>query len=338
MNKVERTDSRFIRSVNNSFISHIRELILITLIITGVGLILFSFNSNIKDIIRTLMLNIGLTIAPTGIVTLFLSRYADSITGYMIQNTIQTELGNNFSGFEDNVKKGVIEKIEVCVDENFSLIKDMLDDQRVKIEQRLNDLTPSFSLLSSGTKYGVENIHLNRAQALESFNWFLESEIQKAYKQEDSKIWIVSSSIKGLLTIVTDHFDGKRLFEKIRDSECDTRIIMTHPDFADYRAEQEKRQENEIPDEIKMNLSILKNYGVKKESIKFYRGTPTVFGIVTSDRMLLNPYPYQSEAFRCFSITVLKTNNKDEDIFHQYLRYHFEEPWEIAELVPDKYW
>lgn len=319
-------------------ISLFRELILGSLIVVGTIFIILSFFSFFSSDVRELLRSIGLTLAPSGVVTLFLSRYADFITGYTIKRAIENQIQENFQQFEDNIRKNVTEQIEECVNLNFDSVKTMLDEQKIKIEDRLNSLTPSFSLLSSGTKYGVENIHLNRSQALESFNWFLDSELQKAYKGEASRIWIVSSSIKGLLTIVTDHFDGKRLFEKIRDSKCDIRIIMTHPDFANYRATQEKRQPGEIPHEIGMNISILKNYGIQRNCIRFYRGTPTVFGIATMDRMLLNPYPYQSEAFRCFSIIVLKTNNKDEDIYHQYLRYHFEEPWNKAEEVPQDYW
>jgi hypothetical protein len=327
-----------LKNTNKILKKYIRELILSILVLFGIGLISISFDKNMGDTIRQLSFNIGLTLAPSGIITLFLSRYADSITGLTIQQTIQEEINDGFSNFEEDIKENLTKKIEACVDDNFGLVEKMMQDQRLAIEERLNNLTPSFSLLSSGTKYGVENIHLNRAQALENFNWFLDSELKKAFSNQESRIWIVSSSIKGLLTIVTDNFDGKRLFENIRDSNCKMRILMTHPEFADFRAVQEKRQKSEIPDEIKMNISILKNYGVKRESIKFYKGTPTVFGIATTDRMLLNPYPYQSEAFRCFSITVFKTINENEDIFHQYLRYHFEEPWEISESISDEYW
>jgi hypothetical protein len=327
------------RKDEKRLISFIRELILGILVIFGTILIILSFKKNNLKEVNELFRSIGLTIAPAGVITLFLSRYADYITGITIKKTIQIHLEKNFQEFEIAMQKNLTNKIEICVNDNFNLIKNILDEQKNKIETRLNSLTPSFSLLSSGTKYGVENVHLNRAQALESFNWFLDSEIKKSYENEESRIWIVSSSIKGLLTIVTDHFDGKRFFEKLKNTQkVNIQILMTHPEFANYRANQEKRQPGEIPHEIGMNISILKNYGIKKEMVKFYRGTPTVFGIATSDRMLLNPYPYQSEAFRCFSLIVLKTNNVDEDIFHQYLKYHFQEPWEKAEILSNDDW
>jgi hypothetical protein len=54
--------------------------------------------------------------------------------------------------------------------------------------------------------------------------------------------------------------------------------------------------------------------------------------------MILNPYPYQTEAFRCFTLIVRKTEVNARDIFNQYLRFHFEEPWQHAAEVPPEMW
>ena len=126
--------------------------------------------------------------------------------------------------------------------------------------------------------------------------------------------------------------------EKIASSGCDIRIMMTNPSVANNRGEQEQRADGEIPNDIKMNISYLKRIGVQREQIRFYGGTPTVFAIATSDRMLLNPYPYQTQAFRSFSLVVHKTLNPNADIFHQYLLYHFMEPWENTEEITIDYW
>ena len=128
----------------------------------------------------------------------------------------------------------------------------------------------------------------------------------------------------------TKLFDGRRMLERIVQSNCELRILMTNPEVADLRTKQEERAEGEIPTNIRMNLAYLKRVGVKRESVRYYYGTPTVFAVATTDRMLLNPYPYQIEAFRCFSLTIHKTLNPHEDIFHQYIRHHFQEPWECA--------
>lgn len=113
---------------------------------------------------------------------------------------------------------------------------------------------------------------------------------------------------------------------------------MTDPDMADARARQEGRAPREIPNEISMNIARLKRIGIRREQLKYYQGTPTVFAIVTTDRMSLNPYLYETEVFTCFSLIVCKTLNADSDIFHQYLNYHFENPWEHArEIIPSEW-
>ena len=54
-----------------------------------------------------------------------------------------------------------------------------------------------------------------------------------------------------------------------------------------------------------------------------------MFGIATTERMLLNPYPYENESRRCMSLIIRKTEEPD-DIYHQYLTGHFENPWKNA--------
>jgi hypothetical protein len=81
------------------------------------------------------------------------------------------------------------------------------------------------------------------------------------------------------------------------------------------RAQQECRAAGEIPKEVEMNLAFLKRMGVQRESVRFYAAPPTVFAIATTDRMIINPYPLQAEAFRCFTMIVNRTLHRDGDIF-----------------------
>jgi hypothetical protein len=112
---------------------------------------------------------------------------------------------------------------------------------------------------------------------------------------------------------------------------------MTDPLVADFRAQQEGRPKGDIQTEIRAGIVRLRNSGIQRECVKYYTGTPTVFAIATSDKMLLNPYPYESESQRCFSLIVQKTQNP-EDIYHQYIEYHFERPWRRATAIPDEDW
>ena len=77
--------------------------------------------------------------------------------------------------------------------------------------------------------------------------------------------------------------------------------------------------------------------GIQREQVRYYPGTPTVFGVATSERMLLNPYPYESESHRCFSMIVRRTKY-GRDIYHQYKEFHFDKPWEHAKEIPEKDW
>ena len=184
---------------------------------------------------------------------------------------------------------------------------------------------------------GLEGVYQSRGAALEYFAGALSAEIDRSLQDKPAHIWIVSSSCRGFLLAAIDRFDGQRFIDRIVNSPCDLRILMTDPEMADFRAGQEGRKKGDIQVEIRDGIARLKNAGVKKESLKFYPGTPTVFAIATSDRMLLNPYPYERESQRCFSIVVRKTNNS-EDIYHQYIDSHFDRPWRRGKEIPTADW
>jgi hypothetical protein len=307
-------------------VRRLRELLVWSFIGIGVLLIVLSFlplPTEVQAIARSL----GLSLAPAGVVTLMLSRFASSITEMLLRETVEAtirdRLLSDMKRLDSIVANGMGE-----VDKT---VKQGLD----QIEHDMQGISPLFSAAS---KLGLDNVHLTRGLALTYFTWFLEAETQRAGRGESARVWVVATSIKGLLEATSEHFDGQRLMERIAGCGCDLRIMMTDPKVADFRGEQEHRAEGEIPNDIIMNIAYLKRIGVKKDSIRFYSGTPTVFAIATSDRMLLNPYPYQTQAFRCFSIVVHKTLNPDADIYHQYLRYHFEEPWQNTKEISSDVW
>lgn len=184
---------------------------------------------------------------------------------------------------------------------------------------------------------GLGSVFLSRGTALDSFTDSFKAELEKASNGEPARIWIVSSTLRGFMVSTSDHFDGHKILERVAGSTCDFRILMTDPEMADFRAQQEGRPRGDIQTEIKAGIARLKSSGIRPESVKYYPGTPTVFAIATSDRMLLNPYPYESESQRCFSLVVHKTQNP-EDIYRQYIEYHFKRPWRRAKEVPPEDW
>lgn len=307
-------------------IRRIRELLVWSFIAIGVLLIVISFfipAGAIQDVVRSL----GLSLAPVGVVTLILSRYAASITEMLLREAVETTIRHRL---EEDMKR-----LDSTVDGGIKHVAVTVRDGIEKIEQDMRALSPLFAAAS---KLGLENVHLTRAAALANFAWFLDAEARKAERGEPARVWIVSSSIKGFLSATAEHFDGRKMMERIARCGCDLRIMMTHPEVADRRAQQEQRAAGEIPKEVEMNLAYLKRIGVPRESVRYYSGTPTVFAIATTDRMLLNPYPYQTEAFRCFSVVIYKTLDPDADIYHQYLRYHFDEPWQSTTEISLHEW
>jgi hypothetical protein len=229
-----------------------------------------------------------------------------------VETTIQDRLREDMRGIEATVNRGL----------------DQIGDD-------MNRFSPLFI---SAARLGLQNVYLTRAEALEDFALFLDAEAQKAERGESARVWIVSSSIRGFLVVASKRFDGRIMLERIVQSNCELRILMTDPEYADFRTKQEERAAGEIPANIRMNLAYLKRIGVKREMIKYYPGSPTVFAIATTDRMLLNPYPYQIEAFRCFSLIVERTLEPRMDLFQQYVRYHFEGPWECAVEISFDEW
>ena len=302
----------------------IYQLLIGICVFGGLFLICLSyfFSENISKVLN----GIGLSLLPTGIVTLLLAYFASRMTEEILVDRIDLCLHKSLSNAIDDVKFKVNTSIQ-SIDRN-------VEAGLKNVNFNIKNCAPVFL---SCTQLGVQSVHINRGDALEKFNWYLDAEINKANMNESAKIWIISSSITGIIRTEGKYFHGKKFIERISKSNCDFRIIMTDPAFADVRAQQEGRADGEIPHEITGNLALLKRNGIKNESIKYYPGTPTVFAIATSDHMLLNPYPYETEAFRCFSLIIYKSTN-GEDIYQQYMEYHFEKSWNRARMLTPNEW
>lgn len=319
------------------------ELLLLVFTVGGITLFVLSLFLSVpwqEDLCRS----IGLSLFPAGVVSYMLARYATKVLDdTLVQHVtamLRDRLQEGLADMETNVSAGV-DAIAQHVAGALAPIPSRLDQLDSAIERRMKgfeqDMDRSMDAMSplyvAVKEYGLENIYLTRLEALADFGRYLDAELERA--GAGGTVWIVSSSIKGFLTAANAAFDGRGMMERIASCGCDLRILMTHPDVADARAKQEHRAEGEIPQEVNMNLALLKRLGVRRECIRFYKGTPTVFAIATKDKMLLNPYPYEAEAYRCFSMIVARTASRTTDIYQQYLRHHFEEPWSRKKMTED---
>jgi transcriptional regulator with XRE-family HTH domain len=178
-------------------------------------------------------------------------------------------------------------------------------------------LSFAIGLLQMIDTLGIRNVYRNRTEALNGFYPFLE--------KESESIGIVCSSLMGLIRVGPQKV-VQVLAQKAREN-VSYKILMTHPRVSKLREAQEIRKEGTIESEIWESIKVITDWGIPRESIRFYDGAPTVFLIFTPERMLLNAYPYATEAFKVFTLEVGRTEGT-EDIYTQYLTNHFQRPWE----------
>lgn len=143
---------------------------------------------------------------------------------------------------------------------------------------------------------GILESFRNRKDALGHFNAKLRSA---------QKVVVVGSSLKGLIHPGGAHPDTRAILrERVgrqredQDGLLTTDFVLTHPAFADLRAEQENRAKQDIGREVIKSLMYLMEWEAQASSVHLYLGTPTCFGILADDRMILNPYPYADVAFQ----------------------------------------
>ena len=167
-------------------------------------------------------------------------------------------------------------------------------------------------LFAASQRVGIVTAYENRERALLSTG---QGERQtKSGRRSDShqsfvsrleterKLIVVGSSLLGLKMYV-DHLP--EIVAGRVAARLETKFMMTHPCYSGLRESQEGRSEGQIRNEIDNMISKLKGFGLNLDtSLRFYKGTPTCFAIITSEAMLLNPYPYQIEAFQSFCIEV----------------------------------
>lgn len=171
---------------------------------------------------------------------------------------------------------------------------------------------------------GIRDIHRNRSEALISFLPFLES--------EQESICIVASSFLGVTRVAPEQVAS--VLSRKATTVKEFKILMTHPVMSHWREEQEGRAEGSIEQEIWESVDLLlKSWNVRAENIRFWKGAPTIFLMCTRERMLINPYAYQTEAFKSVTFEIAPTHSQD-DIFAGYWTNHFKRPWESSSSVP----
>ena len=207
-----------------------------------------------------------------------------------------------------------------------SIMGKTTDDLKISIE----GINKTTGFLEESKHLGLVQVYADRSTALDEFlNHALSyvTQVSKDQKDNSRKIVVVGSSLKGIWD--NPYFAEKftRVIERGQEVNCDFNFLLTHPHYSRHREGQESREKDDIAKEILHAISWLNSKNISSNAVKLYKGTPTCFLIATSKRMLINPYPYQIEAFRCFCLEVVPTAST-HSIYNSYWVNHFRKPWE----------
>ncbi len=334
------------------------SIVVIAGLVTLVGFLVLGFDLTVfHGETRTVFLEVAVSLILFGTTTLFVT--------VAVVISLETRLEASIEQILEREKREIVKlrpMIEEMLERQRHDILNLNQATQDAVRETQDELKP---LGGNWRALGLTNVYLTRSDALDEFGQHIRDELRsaRATKARDAdpaandrlsqdgrtgteseqaealgpRLWIVASSMKGLLESASTQFDGLGIFnwaaELAASDQLDLRIIMTHPDFAKLRAGQEDRGENAIPEEIQEAVNHLRREKIPARFVKMVAATPTVFAITTRDQMLLNPYPYCQEAFRSFTLTVRRSQTRreirqiDRDIFEQYERRHFLLPW-----------
>lgn len=216
-----------------------------------------------------------------------------------------------------NVRRALLTEIDAHLDDRVDAVTNAVlrttDDVKDSVRETGGDFLALVSnvvpLIGKAQCLGLDNVYLNRIEALRDFGRWIMEELREAEEADSPvepgarpRLWITASSIKGVKETSVGHpdaeggFDGTSVMpwagRLAATGRLDLRILLTHPTFADLRAAQEGRSKGAIPHEIAEGLRFLEWAQVPSSAVRFMRAAPTVFAIATRTRMLLNPYPY----------------------------------------------
>lgn len=180
-------------------------------------------------------------------------------------------------------------------------------------------------LLSKIQTAGIADVYRNRLEG--------NSKILESLAEENSQFFVVGTSLKGLIGVAFDEEDEyAEVWRSIKEAlqrKVKINILLTNPGVAHYRSRAEGRPEGAIEAEIIENLIYLIMYKMENPKladyikIKLYNGTPTMFIMGTTRKMLVNPYPHYTTASSSFSFLI----EGGSPLFAAYYHSHYRAVW-----------
>ena len=253
----------------------------------------------------------GVAVTAPGILSYLYRRYLVGAIKAELDRPVLEFKGEALAKIEElleEVKESQEEKCS-CVRENFQAL--------------MRDYSERIALIKSLEFAKLFGVYHSRRAALKAFREFVE--------RENDHVLVLGSSLLGLLQEPAEEYAAIREVLKSKLSKgTDIKFLLTHPRIADLRVQQEARRPMDIGREIIKSLRILlEQWKVPAQSIQLYLGTPTCFGIITGEAMLLNVYPYMKEAYASPCFIVLKGGY----IYEHFESSHFR-AWSSAMAEP----
>ncbi|MGA2725101.1 MAG: hypothetical protein ABSG79_22145 [Bryobacteraceae bacterium] len=215
-------------------------------------------------------------------------------------------------------------------------LRQTLRESTGSLEASLGNLRIATSFLAKSRELGLSMVYENRNQALEPFLAHLVEYVNRP-GATTKEIVFVGSSLKGLIENNPQYSDQMAKIIQQSQGRCRIRFLLTHPEYAKLREIQEDRSRGALVREMLHAVDWLERRGVPLDSIRVYKGEPTCFMIASTESMLLNPYPYEREASRNFSLIVENTES-ERSLFYNYWTHHYYRPWYGEGDIRNGFW
>ena len=233
-----------------------------------------------------------------------------SVLGLIYEHILRQEMKSAAIESMDKASKGIWKKAEH------------------KLKEHCVDLEDIIYKLTRLEQVGLLGIFSERSQALK----YVLDDINK----EENEIYIIGTSLRGLFW---PDVGEEKIYEAIKNKmtpgNCKIYFLLTHPAFIHLRQKLEsigRKEEFHIAQEIFNTVMLLKDAKVDPKCIGFVKATPTFFGIMTSNFVLINPYPLQRQAFTSLTL-IIDSKNGDSQIYKNLRDSHFKGVWEGANIV-----
>jgi hypothetical protein len=290
------------------------EILSAVSVVVGLACLFFAFFLPKEGLIFAITLALGVSFLPAGLIAIITAVASSKV----IEDNLKIELSKS--------RSTLTEAISSLVDASRAIEENLAE----KVEETTGDLKASIGELRVATTYlnrpkelGLVMVYENRSQALDPFLTHLQDYVQRA---TDGEVVFVGSSLKGVIEDEPKYAGQLERILKLAKDRCECRFLLTHPFYSKFREDQEESPPGGIAIEILHAIAWLEQRGVSPKNIKVYKGTPTCFMIASREKMLINPYPYQKQAFRSFCLELENVLN-GKSIYDSFWTNHYHKPW-----------